>query len=82
MAYMVTAVKQIGRTSAMGNANQGQSVAIRADGNTYSNWSSGDNSSSGAAWVFTRIMECGLTGKQIGGNWRYCQCFSGAFRFN
>ena len=41
-------------TGAVGNASQGQSVALSADGNTAIVGGSGDNSLAGAAWVFTR----------------------------
>jgi hypothetical protein len=46
--------KKLVGTSAMGNARQGISVALSADGNTaiVGGWS--DNSKTGAAWVFTR----------------------------
>jgi hypothetical protein len=41
-------------TGAVGSASQGYSVAISADGNTALVGGYGDNSSLGAAWVFTR----------------------------
>jgi hypothetical protein len=41
-------------TGATGNAGQGTSVALSADGNTLLIGGSFDNSSMGAAWVFTR----------------------------
>lgn len=41
-------------TGAVGNANQGLSVAISADGNTLITGAPFDNSRQGAAWVFTR----------------------------
>jgi lipocalin len=41
-------------TGASGNANQGQSVALSADGNTAIVGGPGDNDRIGAAWVFTR----------------------------
>jgi hypothetical protein len=41
-------------TGAVGNANQGYSVALSADGNTAIIGGYGDNSNAGAAWVFTR----------------------------
>src|SRR6201997_5656286 len=47
-------------TGAVGNANQGTSVALSADGNTAivggpdDNFSAGANSGAGAVWVFTR----------------------------
>jgi hypothetical protein len=40
--------------AAVGNANQGQSVALSADGNTAIVGGVGDNADAGAAWVFTR----------------------------
>ena len=39
---------------AVGNASQGQSVALSADGNTALIGGGGDNSGAGAAWVWTR----------------------------
>jgi len=46
--------KKLIGTGAVGNARQGMSVALSADGNTaiVGGWS--DNSTTGAAWVFTR----------------------------
>ena len=41
-------------TGAVGNAYQGVSVALSADGNTAIVGGSGDNSDAGAAWVYTR----------------------------
>ena len=41
-------------TGAVGNAGQGISVALSADGNTAIVGGSGDNSDTGAAWVYTR----------------------------
>ena len=41
-------------SGAVGNANQGWSVALSADGNTALIGGPGDNSSVGAAWVWTR----------------------------
>ena len=41
-------------TGAVGNADQGISVALSADGNTAIVGGPGDNSNAGAAWVFTR----------------------------
>jgi FG-GAP repeat len=41
-------------TGAVGNAAQGVSVALSGDGNTAIVGGPGDNSSAGAAWVFTR----------------------------
>src|SRR5258706_335367 len=41
-------------TGLVGNANQGDSVAISSDGDTALVGGYGDNSSAGAAWVFTR----------------------------
>jgi hypothetical protein len=41
-------------TGAVGNAGQGRSVAISADGNTLITGGNQDNSGIGAAWVFTR----------------------------
>jgi len=41
-------------TGATGNANQGYSVSLSADGNTALLGGYQDNSSAGAAWVFTR----------------------------
>jgi len=40
-------------TGAVGNAGQGVSVALSADGNTAVVGGSGDNSDTGAAWVYT-----------------------------
>ena len=40
-------------TGAVGNARQGISVALSADGNTAIVGGNGDNSNTGAAWVFT-----------------------------
>ncbi len=45
--------KMIG-TSAAGNSVQGRSVALSADGNTAAVGGSGDNSGTGAVWVYTR----------------------------
>src|SRR4029079_9890883 len=41
-------------TGASGNAQQGSAVAMSADGNTVVAGGPGDNSSTGAVWVFTR----------------------------
>jgi hypothetical protein len=41
-------------SNAVGNANQGESVALSADGNTAIVGGFRDSSSTGAAWVFTR----------------------------
>jgi hypothetical protein len=41
-------------SNAVGNANQGTSVALSADGNTLVVGGPDDNSSAGAAWVFTQ----------------------------
>jgi len=41
-------------TGAVGNASQGRSVAVSADGNTVLIGGSADNSSAGAVWVFSR----------------------------
>ena len=41
-------------TGAVGNAQQGQSVALSADGNTAVVGGPNDNGGNGAAWVFTR----------------------------
>jgi hypothetical protein len=41
-------------TGAVGNAQQGMSVALSGDGNTAIVGGPGDNSHTGAAWVFTR----------------------------
>lgn len=41
-------------TGAIGNASQGWSVGLSADGNTAIVGGEGDNSGTGAAWVFTR----------------------------
>ena len=41
-------------TGSVGNAQQGGSVAISADGNTVVMGGSNDNSSQGASWIFTR----------------------------
>lgn len=41
-------------TGAVGYASQGRSVSISADGNTLIEGGEGDNSSAGAAWVFTQ----------------------------
>ena len=51
--WMQQGEKLVG-TGAVGNARQGMSVALSADGNTaiVGGWS--DNSTTGAAWVFTR----------------------------
>jgi hypothetical protein len=51
-------------TGAVGNAQQGNSVAISADGNTAIVGGYGDDSNAGAAWVFTRS---GGTWTQQGG---------------
>jgi gliding motility-associated-like protein len=42
-------------TGAIGNANQGKSVALSADGNTAIIGGAGDNGGAGAAWTFTRM---------------------------
>src|SRR5450759_3476611 len=41
-------------TGAVGNATQGGSVSLSADGNTAIVGGSGDNGTAGAAWVWTR----------------------------
>lgn len=41
-------------TGAIGAANQGQGIALSADGNTLASVGPGDNSVFGAIWVFTR----------------------------
>ena len=41
-------------TGASGNANQGQSVSLSADGNTLAIGGNADNSTIGATWIFTR----------------------------
>ena len=41
-------------TSAIGNANQGHSVSLSADGNTAIVGGYGDNADQGAVWVYTR----------------------------
>ena len=41
-------------TGAVGSARQGKSVALSADGNTAIVGGNGDNSDTGAAWVYTR----------------------------
>ena len=41
-------------SGAVGNANQGESVALSADGNTAVVGGPKDNSDAGAAWVFAR----------------------------
>jgi hypothetical protein len=41
-------------TGSTGNANQGRSVALSADGNVLFSGGSSDNSSQGATWIFTR----------------------------
>jgi hypothetical protein len=41
-------------TGSVGASNQGSSVAISSDGNTAVEGGSGDSSSSGAIWIFTR----------------------------
>ena len=41
-------------TGAVGNANQGFSVAVSADGNTAVVGGASDNAGAGAAWVYTR----------------------------
>ena len=46
-------IKLVG-TGAIGAAGQGNSVALSADGNTAIVGGPGDNSDTGAAWVFTR----------------------------
>ena len=45
-------------TGAVGNAGQGYSVALSADGNTAIVGGAGDNAYTGAAWVFTRSGGC------------------------
>ncbi|MFM7358072.1 MAG: beta strand repeat-containing protein, partial [Sediminibacterium sp.] len=42
-------------SAAVGNANQGQSVAISANGTTAISGGDGDNGTRGAAWVFTYV---------------------------
>ena len=44
-------------TGASGNANQGSSVALSEDGNTLAEGGVGDNSYSGAIWVFKRSAD-------------------------
>src|SRR5467141_2032229 len=51
--YLQIGTKLVG-TGAVGAANQGGSVSLSADGNMAIVGGSGDNSSVGAAWVFTR----------------------------
>ncbi|HLF14804.1 MAG TPA: T9SS type A sorting domain-containing protein [Bacteroidota bacterium] len=51
--WMQQGSKLVG-TGAVGNANQGLRVSISADGNTAILGGVGDNSFTGAAWVFTR----------------------------
>ncbi len=46
--------KKLVGTGAAGNARQGMSVALSADGNTATVGGWSDNSKIGAAWVFTR----------------------------
>ncbi len=46
--------KKLVGTGAVGNARQGMSVALSADGNTATVGGWSDNSKTGAAWVFTR----------------------------
>jgi hypothetical protein len=46
--------KKLVGTGAAGNARQGMSVALSADGNTATVGGWSDNSKTGAAWVFTR----------------------------
>jgi hypothetical protein len=50
-------------TGATGNANQGTSVALSADGNTAIVGGHGDNTGLGAAWVYTR-NSCGVWNQQ------------------
>ncbi len=69
-------------TGAVGNADQGSSVALSADGNTAIVGGLGDNSGAGAAWVFTRnggvwskqggkLIGTGAVGTRAkGGRWR------------
>ena len=62
-------------SGASGNANQGLSVALSADGNTAIVGGNLDNSAIGAAWVFTRSKGVWtqqgdkLVGGDFGGNW-------------
>src|SRR5262249_12381124 len=53
-------------TGAVGNAQQGRSVALSADGNTVIVGGISDNNTAGAAWVFTRS---GGVWSQQGGPW-------------
>src|ERR1700756_1245095 len=52
-AALALGTKLVG-SGAVGNAQQGQSVALSADGNTAIIGGNSDNSNAGAAWVFTR----------------------------
>jgi hypothetical protein len=45
-------------TGTAGNAQQGFSIALSADGNTAIVGGPGDSSGTGAAWVFTRRLHC------------------------
>ncbi len=56
-------------TGAIGNAEQGMSVSISADGNTAVVGGWYDNSNVGAAWVFTRSGETRTSGGVTGGTW-------------
>jgi hypothetical protein len=51
--------KLVGTGAVGGTVSQGQSVAVSADGNTALVGGWNDNSSVGAAWVFTAAAECG-----------------------
>jgi hypothetical protein len=60
-------------TGAVDPAGQGRSVALSSDGNTLIEGGNGDNSSIGAAWVFTRSsgtwsQQAKLVGSNNGGN--------------
>src|ERR1035441_6848576 len=55
---------KLGGTGVVGSADQGQSVALSADGNTAIVGGRVDNGGAGAAWVFTRSGE--VWGQQAG----------------
>jgi hypothetical protein len=54
LAYFTQQGPKLVGTGAVGTANQGISVAVSADGNTAIVGGQSDNSSAGAAWVYTR----------------------------
>jgi hypothetical protein len=54
-------------TGAIGNASQGRSVAVSADGYTVLIGGSADNSSAGAAWLFTRNETVWTKGSKLVG---------------